>query len=177
MGPRGTPTIHRIVQAPLALVVARILWIVPVILLALSIHQANVALDIRSTLRNGQPAMASVTDFESAGRVDVTYDYVSLAVDIDGKHIVHEKMSLPHTFAPYVQGMQEIEVLVQPGADQEIVIRDLGRAHYRIAAINSLMALVAALLLGAGVGYWHWYVKKKGDPGSRTATQTVEMAP
>ena len=150
-----------------ALLVARLLWVFPVILLALSLYQANVAVDIRDTLLHGEPATARVTAFESSDRVDVTYDYVSLSVDFDGRRIQHEKMSLPHSFAPLIEGKEEIEVLVRPGSDQEIVISALGRAHYRIAAINAAMALLGALLVGTGVGFWHRYVSRNGDPAAR----------
>lgn len=159
-----------------SLVVARLLWIVPIVLFALAAYQADVAMDLRSTLLHGKPATATVTDFEFSDRVDVSYDYVSLAVEIDGQRIVHERMSLPHSFAPLVRGYEEIEVLVQPGADQEIVIRDLGRAHYRIAAINAAMALVLALMLGAGVGAWNRFLHRKGDPAAMPPSKSSGAA-
>ena len=159
-----------------AVIIARLLWFFPVLLVALTIYQADVARDIRDTLRNGQPATARVTAFESSDRVDVTYDWVSLAVTVNGRTIEHEKMSFPHTFAPLIEGKQEIEVLVQPGADQEIVISEVGRAHYRIAAINAAMSLFGALLIGIGLGAWQRLLRRKGDPAARTPEPGTEFA-
>jgi hypothetical protein len=127
-----------------------------------------VARDIRNTLRDGAPALARVTAFGSSDRVDVTYDYVSLEVDVEGRTLRQEKMSFPHTFAPLLEGRQEIEVMVRPGSDQEIVFRDLGRVQSRIAAINAAMSLVASLMLIVAVGAWNRYLQRKGDPAART---------
>lgn len=160
-----------------ALLVARLLWVFPVLLIVLAVYQADVARDIRDTLRFGEPATARVTGFESSDRVDVTYDYVSLTVELNGRVIEHERMSLPHSFAPLIEGKEEIDVVVRPGSDQEIVIQELGRAHYRIAAINAAMALVGGLLLGTGVGTWHSYLRRKGDPAARTPEYDPEAFP
>lgn len=153
-------------------IIARFLWLAPALLVALAIYQADVARDLRATLQNGQPATARITDFESSDRADITYDYVSLAVDVDGRTIVREKLSLPHSFVPLVEGRQELDVIVDPGADQEIVIRDLGRAQSRMAAINAVMALVAALLVGVGIGAWQRLLRRKGDPALANPAET-----
>lgn len=160
-------------QSSVSLIVARLLWVFPALLLALGLYQIDVGRDIRATLREGVPTTARVTAFESSGRVDVTYDYVSLSVEVDGERIEREKMSLPHAFAPLVEGRQEIEVVVWPGADQEVVIREVGDTHARIATLNGAMALLAALMVGTGVGAWHVYLRRKGDPADR---QVVEGA-
>lgn len=153
------------------LLIARILWIFPVILVFLTINQANVAFDLQETLSKGEPAIARVTDYFSSDRVDVSYDYISLRVALaDGEIVEKEKLSLPHSFAAEIEGKVELPVRVLRGADQEIVIESVGRAHWRIAAINSVMSLIALVLASVGVFYWNRYLKRKGDP----ALQPVE---
>lgn len=160
-------------QSSTSLIVARLLWVVPVLLFALGLYQVDVGRDIRATMREGTAATARVTEFESSGRVDVTYDYVSIIVEVGGRTIEREKMSLPHAFAPLIEGRAEIDVVVWPGADQEVVIREVGDTHARIATVNGVMALLAALLSAVGVGAWHLYLRRSGDPAERVAPETL----
>ena len=158
----------RSVKTPAIRWIARLLWVFPVLLLALTIYQADVAADLRHTLRDGLPAVAEVTGFYSTNRVDISYDYISLKVEMpDGSVLAHEKMALPHSFVPLVEGKTQLEVIVLPGADQEIVIEPIGRAHWRIAAINAAMCLVALVLSGMGVFAWNRYLARQGDPALR----------
>ena len=154
------------------MLIARALWIFPIILLGLGLHQLDAFRDIRHTFLHGVPATAAVTEFASSDRVDVTYDYVSLRVVVDGRVIERTRMSLPHSFAPLMEGKEVVDVMVSAGGDQEIVITELGRAHYRIAAINAAMALSGALLLAIGVGWWNRYLRRRGDPAARLADQS-----
>lgn len=146
------------------------MWILPAILLVLGVYQVNVALDIRTTLHEGQLAQAEVIDAEVSGRADVTYDYISLRARLDdGTVIEREKMSLPHTIAKDLEGTTTLEVRVLPGSDQPVVVAELGRAHWRIAAINALMCAVGVVMLTAGVFAWNRYLHRKGDPALRAA--------
>jgi len=148
--------------------IARILWIIPVILVFLTINQANVAIDIHRTLVHGEPAIARVTEYFSSDRVDVSYDYINLRVALaDGEIIEKEKLSIPHSFAAELEGKTEVPVRVLRGADQEIVIASVGRAHWRMAALNSVMSLIALILASVGIFYWNRFLKRKGDPALR----------
>ena len=62
--------------------IARMLWILPAVLLFLTLHQAKVALDLRATWQQGTSAVAEVLHYENSNRVDVTYGYVSLRVSL-----------------------------------------------------------------------------------------------
>lgn len=149
----------------LSVFIARALWIFPAILLVLTINQIDVSSDLRLTFTEGQLATAEIVGFETSNRADVTFDYVSLRVPLaDGTVLQQERMALPHSFAPRLAGMETVEVRVLPGADQPIVLAALGRAHWRMAAINASMCAVGFFLLSIAVFAWNRYLKRKGDP-------------
>lgn len=134
----------------------------------LALNQALVAWQIHETLEQGTPAMATVTELEVSNRVDVTYDYVSLRVDLpDGSVIEHEEMSLPHTLAVRLEGQTTMAVMVLPGASQEIVVTEIASTHWRIAAINAAVCFVGMLMALFGVVAWQRYLRKHGDPSDR----------
>jgi hypothetical protein len=148
--------------------IARLLWVLPAILLFLIFHQAYSAYEIRKTLAEGERATAEVLEFESSSRVEVSYDYVSIRVPLaDGSVIVKDHMSLPHTLVPVIQGRGELDVRVRPGARQDVVIEEIGSMHWKLALMNMAMSLFGFVLLGAGVYAWNRYLDRQGDPGHR----------
>ena len=145
--------------------IARILWIIPALLFFLAVNQAKVAVDLRSTWERGTPAMAEVTTFENSNRADVTYGFVSLRVPLeDGCVLTKEKMSLPHSLLPRLQGREALKVRVRVGAAQEIVIDRIMPAHWLIAASQVGISLLGAALFLAGLYWWNAYLRKHGDP-------------
>ena len=148
--------------------IARLLWIPAVLLVLLSINQVNVALDLRETWEQGTPATAEVLAYDRSNRVEITYGYVNLRIPMpDGTVMVRRKMSLPTTLLPRVENAKTLQVHVQPGADQEIVIDRLMPAQWLIAAAQAAMSLMGALLIGIGVFYWNRYLEREGDPAQR----------
>lgn len=146
-------------------IAAWLLWVLPAFLFLLVPHQAKVAYDLRQTLQNGEPAMAEVTEVHQENRVDVTYDWVSLRVDLPGGGtLTKNKVSLPHTLITQIEGKKSVPVMVRAGSDQEVVITEVASTQWRIAAMNAAMALVAALLFAVGVGWWNRYLRREGDP-------------
>ncbi len=150
-----------------SVLVARLLWIFPALLLFLTINQGMVAFDLRQTLTEGSPASAEVLAIERTDRVDVTMASARLRVPLPGGEVVERELPLPITFAQDLEGSDTLDVRVSPGADQEIVIAELGRAQWRLAAINSAMSLIGLVLLSIGVFAWNRYLKRKGDPAAR----------
>ena len=162
--------IDPIVKSSSVRVVARLLWLVPVALLSLAIYQAKVALDLRYTLENGIEAVAEVLEFQVNERVDIPFGFGSLRVPLpDGRELVREKMSLPYTLLPQIRYKETLDVRVYPDADQPIVIVEIARTQWKIAAIQALMSFVAFLLAGAGVYGWNRLLARKGDPATRSS--------
>lgn len=150
-----------------SVLVARLLWIFPAILLFLTINQANVAIDLRQTLDGGTAAEAEVLEIAKTDRVDVTMASARLRVPLPDGRVVERELTMPITFAQDLEGSETLDVRVSPGADQEIVIAEVGRAQWRLAAINSAMSFIGFVLLTVGVFAWNRYLKRKGDPAAR----------
>ena len=149
--------------------IARLLWVLPAILFFLTIHQVIVGLDIRETLRTGEPATAEVIEFDTTERSEITYAYVTLRVRMaNGEEFVKERMSLPQTLIGNVRFAEELDVIVKPGNDQDVVIQSIGETHWKLALGNSLMSLFGFIMLVVGIYAWNRYLAKSGDPGSRS---------
>ncbi len=161
-----------------ARIIARVLWFLPALLLFLTLYQAKAALDLRATWQQGTPASAEVFDYKDSNRADVTYGYVSLRVPLaDGQVLTKEKLSLPKTLLPRLEGQQMLEVRVRPGAAQEVVIVSLMPAHWLIAASQSGMAFMGALLFAAGVFWWNRFLRRHGDPARRSHDEEALVEP
>ena len=146
--------------------IARALWIVPPLLLGLSVHQAKVSRDLKSTWVLGQPAMAQVLAFESRDRADVTYGYLDLQVElVSGEVLRRERLSLPQVFWHRVRGQDSLEVRVMVDAPQPVVIARLMPAHWLVAAAQSGACLMGALLVLAAA--WAWNKALRPSVGQR----------
>ncbi len=149
--------------------VARILWVVPLLLLLLSLDQAKVAYDLHATWRQGERATAEVIEWERSNRADVTYGYVSLRVPLgDNRVLVKDKMSLPYSLLPKLEGATTLDVHVRQGAPQEVVIDRIMPAHWLIAASQVGISLIGAALFFAGVYWWNAHLRSQSDAGMPT---------
>jgi len=142
--------------------VARALWGVPLLLLFLSFNQAKVAHDLRSTWNEGEQALAKVTEWERSNRADITYGYVSLQIPLqDGRILIKDKISLPYSLLPRLEGQRVLAVHVREGAAQEVVIDKIMPAHWLIAASQFGMSLLGAILFFVGAWWWNGHLRKQ----------------
>ena len=153
--------------------IARLLWIFPAILLFLTIDQVNVALDLRRTLAEGTSAEAEIVGIDRTDRADITMASARLRIPLEGGDVLERELPMPITFIQELEGLKTVEVRLDAGADQEVVIAELGRAQWRLAAINSAMAFLALILVSIGVFAWNRYLKRKGDPADRIHEEAV----
>jgi hypothetical protein len=158
--------------------VARAAWLAPLLLLGLSIHQVKVTYDLHATKVQGVDATAEVLEMKKGNRSDVTYDYASLRVSLpDGATLTRERLSLPHGIVPPLLEKETLRVRVQRGASIPVVITEqigptpVVDTQMRIAGINGLMSLGAALLFGIGIWYWNRSLRRDGDPADRGVTE------
>jgi hypothetical protein len=147
-----------------SLLVARLLWVIPGIMLFLTLNQALVALDLRETVREGRLVEADVLAFNTTDRADITMASVHLRVPMADGATLERELPLPITFVRTLEGRAALDVFVDEGADQEIVIAEIGRAQWRLAAINGAISLVGLFLVSWGIFAWNRYLGRKGDP-------------
>ena len=143
-------------------VIARILWVVPFGLVLLSIDQAKLAYDLRTTWHHGAQTTAEVLEWQSSNRADVTYGYVSLRIPLaDGSTLTRQKLSLPNSLLSQLEGVSTLAVHVRPGASQEIVIDRIMPTHWHIAAAQVGISLLGAVIFFAGAYWWNGYLRKE----------------
>jgi len=157
-------------KAPSRRILARIAWIVPAVLLALSIYEAKVARDLAVTAERGVPAVAKVTRYLRADRKDVTEAELDLIITLpDGSTIRRDKLTLPYSIAHRVE-QDTLDVRVLRGSGQEVVISSIVGTQTRIAWSNAGMSLIAMLMAIAGVVAWNRFPVREtpedtdGDP-------------
>ena len=137
-------------------IVARIAWVVPAVLFLLTLHQAKVGFDLGDTIENGIPAVAHVTRYDRTDRKDVTHAELDLRIILaDGRILEKNKLALPYTISHRVEEKDSLDVLVLPGASQEVVILSIVATQQRIAFYNAAMSLMAFLIVSIGVYYWN----------------------
>lgn len=143
-----------------ARLIARIAWIIPAALLALSLYQVDVAGDLQSTINSGETVWADVTRYDRSDRKDVTHVEFDLEAHLsDGSTLRKERMTLPYSIGHRVNE-DSVEVHVRPGADQEVVISSVAGTHTSIAWSNAAMSFVAFLIALAGVWSWNRYLRR-----------------
>lgn len=139
--------------------IARSAWIIPTVLLALSLYQVDVARDLQSTISTGEKVWAEVTRYERSDRKDVTFVEFDLEAHLsDGSTLRRERMTLPYSIGHRIDE-DSVEVFVQPGADQDVVIASVSGTHRSIAWSNAAMGFVAFLISLTGVWAWNRYLR------------------
>lgn len=158
--------------------VAQIAWLVPVLFFGLSLHQAKVTYDLHATKTSGVSLTADVLEMQKGDRSDITYDYVSLRIELpDGETFTREKLSLPHGIIPPLLERETLDVRVNREASIPVVITEtigptpVVDTQMRIAGINGIMSLFAALFFGSGVWFWNRSLRRDGDPADRGVTE------
>ena len=139
---------------------ARIAWIVPLLLLFFSGYFAKVTLDLGRTAKEGISAVAEVTRYERSDRKDVTQAELDLRIPLpDGSTIVREKLSLPYSIAHRVE-KDTLHVRVLMGSSQEVIISSIVGTQRRIALSNSAMTFIAMLMAFVAVFAWNRSLKR-----------------
>ncbi|MFT5143279.1 MAG: hypothetical protein ACI80V_000594 [Rhodothermales bacterium] len=142
--------------------VARLSWIVPILLMALSAQQFMVASSIGETLRSGEEAEAQVLRYFRSDRKDVTLAEVDLRVRLsDGSERTWNHVALPYTIAHRIDEADSVMVRVRTGASPEVVLSAIAGTQRRIALSNGAMSFIVFLIALAGVWSWNRYVSRQ----------------
>ena len=143
--------------------VAKLAWSVPLFLLALTVHQAFTAVQLKETMDQGVSTWAEVTRYERSDRKDVTEVELDLIVHMpDGSQFVREKLALPYSIGHRVE-VDTLQVRVLSGAAQEVVIQEIGLTQVHIAWSNFAMSLIAFAMSFIGVFSWNKMLRNGKD--------------
>jgi hypothetical protein len=91
--------------------------------------------------------------------------------------LTRERLSLPHGIVPALKEKETLQVRVAQGGSRSIVVTEPIKAtpvvdtQIRIAGINGLMSLGAALLFGIAIWFWNRSLRREGDPAERGVTE------
>ncbi|TDI70881.1 MAG: hypothetical protein E2O85_03025 [Bacteroidetes bacterium] len=139
---------------------ARIAWIVPLVLFFFVGYFAKVTVDLGHTARDGISVVAQVTRYDRSDRKDVTHAELDLNIPLpDGSTLVREKLSLPYSIAHRVE-KDTLHVRVLIGSSQEVVISSIVGTQRRIALSNAAMSFIAMLMAFVAVFTWNRSLKK-----------------
>lgn len=139
---------------------ARIAWIVPLVLFFFVGYFAKVTVDLGHTARDGISVVAQVTRYDRSDRKDVTHAELDLNIPLpDGSTLVREKLSLPYSIAHRVE-KDTLHVRVLIGSSQEVVISSIVGTQRRIALSNAAMSFIAMLMALVAVFAWNRSLKK-----------------
>ncbi len=159
------------------------MWLAPLLLVLYGLYLLKVPFDYRRTLTDGVEMNADIVELHIDERVDVSMDYVTLAVTLpDGERMVEEHVPMPHSLASILAGHETVPVRVLPDSPKPIVIVSdggrvaLGRALWRLSAINGVMCLLMAMIFGTGIALWNRYLTRNGDPAERHV-EAMQIAP
>jgi hypothetical protein len=143
--------------------IAKLAWLVPLLLAGLSIHQAVTAVQLQKTMDNGVRTWAEVTRYDRSDRKDVTNVEIDLLVHMpDGSQFEHNDLTLPYSIGHRVEA-DTVDVVVVRGATQEVVFAEVGGTHIRIAWSNFAMSLIAFIMAFVGVYAWNKMLRVSAD--------------
>ncbi len=148
--------------------VARLMWLAPVLLVAIGLSLIRAGFSLKNTLESGAVVTARVVDVNIRNRADVTYGHIDLRVPNTAGDSTDARLPLPLSLLMSIEEAPTLEVRVLEDADRPIVIDRIARAQWRMSFINASMCLFGALLLVWGVWSWNRYLGKEGDPSLRS---------
>jgi hypothetical protein len=148
--------------------IARLMWLLPALLIVLTVALVKAGFDQHTTYEQGIPAQGTVSNVVLESRAEVTFGQLDVAVTLDDGTSLQETLPLPLSLLHKVKDQSVLPVRVLPGTSQPILIDEIARAQWRMSLINAVMAGIGAILLIIGVGAWNRYLRQEGDPGLRS---------
>lgn len=144
--------------------VARLMWLGPALLVAISIALLRAGFDERTTLESGTLVTAEVVDVNIRNRADVTYGHIDLRVPTPEGEVIERRLPLPLSLLIPLEDEKELAVWYQPASSTDVVIDFIARAQWKMALIHAGMSALGAILLAIGVFAWNRFLGREGDP-------------
>jgi hypothetical protein len=168
-----TRSFHLAPMPPARYPIARLLWVFPLLLIAIAVSLTFAGLEQREVARSGEIVPAEVLAIETQERSEITRGHARLRYTPPGAATpVVRDIELPLTFLKELeeQRAEVVDVRLLPGRDQVVFDRH-ARGQYLITLSFAGMAFVGALGLAWMVGAWNRYLRIHGDPAHRPAAE------
>lgn len=149
-------------------IVARLLWVLPVLLFCISGYLLWAGLEQRDAATDGVPVQAEVLSIDTHERAEITSGEVRLRFVPPGETVaVEQAVEMPLTFLKSIEArdLQEVTVLARPGHDQ-IVLEPYKRSQWILSLSFAVMALIGAVGLSVMVRGWNRFLSQHGDPAN-----------
>jgi len=151
---------------------AKLMWLMPALLLFYSLYLVQAGFDQKKTWEDGYKTIAEVTNVQVDQRSEITYGEIELSFeDEEGAEVV-ESMPLPLSLLFMVKDEASLPITYNASSSKPVTIDRVARALWKLSMINAAICLFAGLLLIIPVFAWNRYLKKHGDPGE-LATESV----
>ncbi len=151
-------------------IVARLLWAMPLLLLAISVYLLWAGSEQRAAATSGEAVQAEVLEIYTRERSEITMGQVRLRYTPPGEAAAVERtIEMPLTILKSIEArdLGEITVLARPGHDQ-IVLAPYQRGQWILTFSFAAMALLGAIGLGVMVRGWNRFLRAHGDPAFAT---------
>ena len=146
--------------------VARLLWVFPLLLLAISAYLFWAGSEQHAAATEGVAVQAEVLDIVTRERAEITMGAVRLRYTPPGATAAVERdIELPLTLLKSIEAreLEEVTVRIVPGRDQ-LVLEPYKRGQWILTFSFAAMALIGALGLGVMVRGWNRFLRTHGDP-------------
>jgi len=147
-------------------VVARLLWLMPLLLVVISVALGRAGLEQRQITASGQSVVAEIVEIETRQRSEISRGHVRLRYELPGEAMVDRTVELPMTFLKELEvapQQQTVAIRVLPDRDQIVIERHM-RGQWIMTLSFAGMSLFGALGLAWMVASWNRYLRRHGDP-------------
>ena len=158
-------------------VVARLLWVLPILLVVIAVATTRAGLQQRAVAERGTVVEAEVTDLTLRERSEITTGQVSLRWTPPGADVpVERAVELPIILLKEIEVdyliLEEGETMTLPivvsDATDQIVLATHRRGTWLLTLSLAAMAAFGALICAVLVGGWNRFLAREGDPALRT---------
>lgn len=147
-------------------IVARLLWAMPLLLLAIGAYLLWAGSEQRAAATEGVAVQAEVLEIFTRERSEIARGDVRLRFVPPGETAAVERtVELPLTILKSIEAnaLDEITLRIRPGHGQ-IVLEPYGRPQWMLSFSFAAMALFGALGLAVMVRGWNRHLRVHGDP-------------
>lgn len=151
-------------------IVARMLWLLPLLMLAISGALLRAGLGQKNAADFGEVIEARIDSLDVRERAEITHASVYLTYTLpSGRLVESQPVEMQLVFIKQMEGREgeTIQIRVDEESGQ-IVQNDHRRAQWILTFSFAAMALIGALGLAWMVAGWNRFLTREGDPGERT---------